>query len=174
MTALVELAPAAPADAATLEVSQLVDYARFVAAGVTRGQYLFGFDAAGRWHQRIYRDRRVDVWLISWLPGQGTELHDHGGSSGAFAVITGTLTEAVLEPAGGFSDVLRQRRHRAGEAVGFDGRHIHDVRNTDDQPALSVHVYSRPLTRMNYYDLNGGLLVRVASVQTDDPETRRP
>src|SRR3712207_8332217 len=38
---------------------------------------------------------RAQVWLLSWLPGQGTGLHDHGGSAGALAVVRGTLSEAV-------------------------------------------------------------------------------
>src|SRR3954447_27009918 len=35
----------------------------------------------------------AQVWLLSWLPGQGTDLHDHGPSAGAFAVARGMLTE---------------------------------------------------------------------------------
>jgi hypothetical membrane protein len=34
-----------------------------------------------------------EVWVISWLPGQATGFHDHGGSAGAFAVVWGTLME---------------------------------------------------------------------------------
>ncbi len=163
-----------PAPRGPLDPIELVEFTRFVAAEVRRGQYPFSFDENTRWHRRIYRDGRVDVWLISWLPTQATELHDHGGSSGAFAVVAGTLTESVLEPFGAVTDILRDRRHRTGESIGFGPRHIHDVRNVGDEPALSVHAYSRPLQRMNYYDLQGGLLVRIASVQTDDPQTPGP
>jgi hypothetical protein len=53
------------------------------------------FDADARWHERIYRDREVDIWLVAWLPTQGTQLHDHGGSSGAFTGVSGRLSEAV-------------------------------------------------------------------------------
>ena len=38
----------------------------------------------------------AQVWLLSWLPQQGTPLHDHGTSAGAFSVVRGTLTERVL------------------------------------------------------------------------------
>jgi hypothetical protein len=31
---------------------------------------------------------------LSWLPGQATGFHDHGGSAGAFAVVWGTLLPA--------------------------------------------------------------------------------
>lgn len=163
-----------PASPEPLDPIQLVDFTRFIATEVRRGQYPFAFDEATRWHRRIYRDQRVDVWLISWLPTQTTELHDHGGSSGAFAVVAGTLTESVLEPFGAVTEVLSDRRHRTGDSVGFGPRHIHDVRNGAEEPALSVHVYSRPLQRMNYYDLQGGVLVRIASVQTDGPQTPGP
>jgi hypothetical protein len=76
---------------------ELIDFARLFADEVAAGKYPYiEYDATERWHQRIYRDRRVDVWLISWLPTQGTALHDHGGSSGAFTVIDGELTETVV------------------------------------------------------------------------------
>ena len=38
----------------------------------------------------------AQVWLLSWLPEQGTPLHDHGTSAGAFSVVPGTLTERVV------------------------------------------------------------------------------
>jgi quercetin dioxygenase-like cupin family protein len=145
---------------------ELVDLTRFYAGEVEAGQYPFvDFDPSHRWHQRIYRDPRVDVWLISWLPEQGTQLHDHGGSSGAFTVLSGRLTEAVFS-----AGVLREFTHLGGTSVGFGAHYVHDVRNIGDESAVSVHAYSTPLTSMNYYDLDGVRLVPVATVQTDDPE----
>jgi tellurite resistance-related uncharacterized protein len=145
---------------------QLVDLTRYYADEVTSGAYPFvDFDADERWHQRIYRDRRMDVWLISWLPSQGTELHDHGGSSGAFSVLSGRLREAVVT--GGRA---REHERTSGQAVGFGPRYVHDVRNMSDAPAVSVHAYSPPLKIMNYYDLADGRLEPIASVVTDDPE----
>jgi predicted metal-dependent enzyme (double-stranded beta helix superfamily) len=126
--------------------------------------------ATARGQRRIYRDSHVDLWLIEWLPGQATELYDHGGSAGALLVLSGTLTEAVLEPADGLTDRLCERRRGPGDAVSFGPRHIHSLRNLGDEPAVSLHVYRRPLTRMNYYDLQAGILVRIASVAVDDPE----
>ena len=147
---------------------QLMDFTRFVAAEVAAGRYPYvQYDEAERWHQRLYRDRRVDVWLISWLPSQGTELHDHGGSSGAFTVLSGELAEAI--PAGG--GWLAERVRRAGDSVGFGPHYVHDVRNLGDQPAVSVHAYSAPLSSMTYYELGpAGELRRLLTVATDDPE----
>lgn len=158
-------------DPRALNPVQLVEYTRFIAAEVQTGQYPFvDYNAESRWHRRIYRDQRVDVWLISWLPSQGTQLHDHGGSSGSFTVITGELSEAVYQHTGRGAGGLRERSHPAGRSVGFDSRYVHDVRNTSDRPAISVHAYSRPLTSMTYYDLDDGTLVPLVTVPTDDPE----
>ncbi len=153
----------------SLTVIELVEFTRFVAGEVCAGRYPFvDFDDRNRWHQRIYRDQRVDVWLISWLPDQGTQLHDHGGSAGSLTVISGELVEAVYSETA--SGALRERRHEAGRSIGFDRRYVHDVRNLSDAPAVSVHAYSPPLTSMTYYDVRSGDLVEVATLLTDDPE----
>lgn len=161
--------PAAARGALFLDPVQLVDFTRFVADEVVAGRYPYvQYDAEQRWHQRLYRDRRVDVWLISWLPSQGTQLHDHGGSSGAFTVLEGELTEAIYWA--GSSELLDLTRP-SGQSVGFGQRYVHDVRNLSDRPAVSVHAYSAPLTSMNFYDVEAdGRLSRLLTLNTDDPE----
>ena len=145
---------------------QLIEFTRFFADEVRAGRYPYvDFDPVERWHQRIYRDRRLDVWLISWLPTQGTELHDHGGSAGSFTVLSGTLSEAVVS-----RGRLREFERAAGESVGFGARYVHDVRNLSTAPAVSVHAYSAPLTSMTYYDLADGRLEAFKTLSTDDPE----
>jgi Cysteine dioxygenase type I len=177
MTALLSVSAAPSVRAAriappALTPLELVEYTRFLAAEVASGRYPYiDYNAERRWHQRIYRDRRVDVWLISWLPTQGTQLHDHGGSAGAFTVVSGELSEAVyVARPSARRGALSERTHPSGRSVGFDGRYIHDVRNTSDAPAVSVHAYSHPLTSMNYYDVSDGELTHIATQETDDPE----
>ena len=169
--------PSATSSALFLNPVQLLDYTRFVAAEVAGGRYPYvRYDESERWHQRLYRDRRVDLWLISWLPAQGTQLHDHGGSAGAFTVLTGELSEAICHPAAGDARLV-ERVRRAGDGVGFGPHYVHDVRNLSDRPAVSVHAYSAPLTSMTYYDIDpDGTLSRLLTVATDDPEPqlRRP
>jgi quercetin dioxygenase-like cupin family protein len=145
---------------------QLLEFSRFYAGEVSSGQYPYvEFDEDVRWHQRIYRDQRVDIWVISWLPTQCTELHDHGGSSGSFTVLSGELSEAV--PTGpGIHDTVRH----SGDSVGFGPHYVHDVRNLSSEPAVSVHAYSPPLTTMNFYDLGETGLVPIRTLATDDPE----
>jgi hypothetical protein len=163
-----------------LSPNQLVDFTRFLAEEVRDGVHIVDFDDQDRWSRRIYRDGRVDVWLMGWMPEQETQLHDHGGSSGAFTVVSGVLSEATyIHPPRGISTgpragTLRDRTHGPDRSIGFDGTYVHDVRNLSDSPSISVHAYSPPLTWMSYYDLEGGALVHFASLDTDDPEAKAP
>ncbi|SCL28666.1 cysteine dioxygenase [Micromonospora inyonensis] len=116
------------------------------------------FDPERRWYTRLASGPDHEVWLLTWLPGQGTDLHDHGGSAGAFLVVSGALTEEVV--AGGR---LRPHLLAAGAGRRFGPRHVHRVTNRDDRPAVSLHVYRPALHRMTRYHLTDGRL-RVAEV----------
>ncbi len=108
--------------------------------------------AEGRWYERIHVDETHEVWLISWLPGQATGLHDHGGSAGAFSVVWGTLEEHQAGTAPRVHSVTAAEI-TAGRVRSFGPEFIHDVRNTSDAVAVSVHAYSPPLAEMTRYDL---------------------
>jgi rhodanese-related sulfurtransferase len=105
-----------------------------------------------RWYERLHLGPDYDIWLISWLPGQSTGFHDHGESSGAFVVASGTLEEQ--RPGEQLSIIL------AGKAQAFGSGYAHDVRNNSLAPAISIHAYSPPLSEMNEYELHGSRLVR--------------
>ncbi|MGY1704612.1 cysteine dioxygenase [Geodermatophilus sp. SYSU D00697] len=98
----------------------------------------------------------AQVWLLSWLPGQGTDLHDHGGSAGAFAVVRGTLSEEV-------GALPEARQLTAGRVRPFGPHHVHRVTNPAPEQAVSVHVYSPRLTVMNTYRADRGGLVRTGT-----------
>ncbi|MEX5719619.1 cysteine dioxygenase [Geodermatophilus maliterrae] len=104
----------------------------------------------------------AQVWLLSWLPGQDTPLHDHGGSAGAFAVVGGVLTEDVV---GGRPGAVREAATElwAGRVRLFGPHHVHRVTNRGTRPAVSVHVYTPGLSTMNRYELAGGSLRHLGS-----------
>src|SRR6202167_3559471 len=76
-----------------LGARQLADVVRRLAASPAEWLTRVRLNPAGRWYERIQLDDSHEVWVISWLPGQATGFHDHGGSAGAFAVVWGTLVE---------------------------------------------------------------------------------
>jgi len=123
-------------------------------------------DPEGRWYERIHVTDGYEVWLISWLPGQSTGFHDHGGSAGAFGVVWGALDECVV-PRGGGSALVSEVS--AGDVRAFGPRFVHDVRNSaTGSVAVSVHAYSPPLPAMTRYDLTPGGLVIARTEGEDD------
>jgi hypothetical protein len=110
-----------------------------------------------RWYGSLYRDDIVDLWLLTWQQDNSTDLHDHGGSCGAFRVLDGALSED--RPTGGPGELfLGRTRRTVGQTVAFGPRLVHDVHNVDPTPAVSLHVYSPPLTSMTYYELTADRL----------------
>jgi predicted metal-dependent enzyme (double-stranded beta helix superfamily) len=117
------------------------------------------FNPVERWYHRLAVADDHEVWLLTWLPGQGTDLHDHGGSSGAFLVVGGTLTEETVTT----DERPRATARELGEGGGrrFGPRHVHRVTNRSARPATSIHVYGPALTTMTRYRLTAeGLEVR--------------
>jgi predicted metal-dependent enzyme (double-stranded beta helix superfamily) len=123
-------------------------------------------DAEGRWYEQIRMNDAYELWLISWLPGQSTGFHDHGGANGAFGVVWGQLDEHVVTRGGASSGA---RPVSAGGVRSFGPHYVHDVRNSSaGTVAVSVHAYSPPLSAMTRYDLTPGGLVPIRTEGADD------
>jgi predicted metal-dependent enzyme (double-stranded beta helix superfamily) len=144
-----------------LGARQLADVVRRLAASPAEWLTRVRLNPAGRWYERIHLDDSHEVWVISWLPGQATGFHDHGGSVGAFAVVWGTLMERRVV-GGVTTGQVAAKPVGAGDARAFGPSYIHDVGNAAASAvAVSVHAYSPPMPAMTRYDLTpGGLVMR--------------
>ncbi len=123
-----------------------------------------------RWYLPLHRSNACDVWLLAWERGQDTDWHDHGGSSGSFAVADGSLMEHYRVPSG---RRLGRRRLLAFEAVAFGPGHVHDVAHGGEGSATSIHAYSPPLSAMTYYTRSDYGLIARETVAIDGPEGAR-
>ena len=81
------------------------------------------FDGRERCWTRIDGPAGVDVWVLTWLTFQGTDLHDHGRSSAAFTVVRGALHE--IRP--GADGRLRPRKFVPGVVATIEPGQVHDV-----------------------------------------------
>jgi Cysteine dioxygenase type I len=114
------------------------------------------FNAARRWFHRLHAAPDHEVWLLTWLPGQGTDLHDHGPSAGAFVIVSGELSEESFE------DGRPGSRHLpTGAGREFSREHVHRIVNAGDRPAVSVHVYGPALSTMTRYQVVGRRITAV-------------
>ncbi|KQX90614.1 cysteine dioxygenase family protein [Streptomyces clavifer] len=120
-------------------VAEFVGLARTIAADRARWAPLVRYDTTTRWYHRLQTGPGYEVWLLSWIPGQGSGLHDHGPSSGVLTVLEGELTERT-EHGTHTLDAGAQRVFAPG--------YVHEVVNDALAPAVSLHVYYPGLTDM--------------------------
>jgi predicted metal-dependent enzyme (double-stranded beta helix superfamily) len=143
---------------------QLAETARTLSRQRSLWQGAIDFDPITRYYSRLLADEHHEAWLLTWLPGQGTPWHDHGGSAGSFVVLQGVLTEEVAgyRQAIDLDDVRRATgdhiRLSPGDQRTFGTRHLHRVTNHGPDPAVSLHVYAPRLTAMATYRETEGIL----------------
>lgn len=155
----------------TIPATELLRIVRAIADDPARWESLVELpDDGDRWWTRMYTAERFDLWLLSWLPGGGTDLHDHGPSSAAFAVVRGTLSEVRVDRRGRSHTYLRY----AGSATALTRGVIHDVNGAGAGPAVSIHAYSPPLREMSFYGRDArGVPQLIRTAQTKQPELVR-
>lgn len=148
-----------------LDLSSLVTVVSDLASDPSQWLPAVRFDQQRRYYTRLHADHRVDVWLLTWLTTQSTDLHDNGGSAAAFAVVRGELREVRVDDRGH----LRSHIRLPGEMIWLAPGVVHDVRNAAG-PAVSVHAYSPPLTSMTFYRARRGRLTALRTVSSSSPE----
>ncbi|CAL9518006.1 cysteine dioxygenase [Streptomyces sp. enrichment culture] len=155
-------------------VADFVGLARSLAADRSQWEPLVRFDATTRWYHRLRAvpgapdpappagraphgpgrpaahavpgTPGYEVWLLSWVPGQGSGRHDHGRSSGVLTVLDGALTERTARG----TRVLTPGSQRV-----FAPGYVHEVVNDTLEPAVSLHVYFPGLTEMPMHPAAG-------------------
>jgi hypothetical protein len=113
-----------------------------------------GFDARQYRRVRLYRGPEWEALLLCWLPGQATSVHDHGGSVGVSVVLTGTIAEVRYVRRADSVPLAVAGRGECGPgaaAVELPDT-IHEMRNESPHPAVSLHMYSPPLTVLGAHD----------------------
>lgn len=133
-------------------VADFVGLARSLAADRAQWEPLVQYDATSRWYHRLRTVPQAhgsaqageapngyEVWLLSWVPGQRSGLHDHGDSSGVLTVLQGELTERTERGT---------RALGAGAQRVFAPGYVHEVVNDSLEPAVSLHIYYPGLTDM--------------------------
>jgi predicted metal-dependent enzyme (double-stranded beta helix superfamily) len=123
-------------------VGDLARLTRLLAADLSRALRAEAVhDPVERWYLRLALTEHVEVWLLTWTPGQATRPHDHGGAAGSYTVLDGVLTETWRDGPGPTHRAVRP--HGTGSAFGPERAHV--VANRGSRNATSVHAYSPPL-----------------------------
>jgi mannose-6-phosphate isomerase-like protein (cupin superfamily) len=131
----------------SLNHEQLERFAAGLAAAPERWRHLVRHTDEMRVYELIWSDEEVNAWVICWQEDNDTGWHDHDESAGGIAVISGYVREERLvlgaEP--------RVRHLGPGETFTVPSTAIHRVLHDGEGPAVTIHAYSPPLTRMGAY-----------------------
>ena len=113
-------------------------------------------DPERRRYELIYEDERMDAWVLSWMPGQGTGFHDHYISGVGIAVAAGEVREDLM-----LYGVEHLPLHlRTGDSRQGGPGYIHRVTHEEGEPAVTIHVYSPRLDWVGQYRLDDDGVVR--------------
>jgi len=114
-------------------------------------------DRTRRRYRLMLEDERLDVWVLSWMPGQATGFHDHGNSNVALTTLQGVVLERQLRVA----EASIERELRPGVVQTGPAGYIHAVNHEAGAPAVTLHAYSPPLMQVGQYRAGpGGALLR--------------
>lgn len=137
-----------------------------LAGSPERWEHLVVHVPGERRYVALFDDPQACGWLITWAPGTGLPLHDHGDASASLVVVGGALSERYttrhdIERGGA---ILRPRHLGRGASASFGPDHVHEMRNDGPEPAVSIHVYAPRLDNMAFYDPPSGAAAETTEV----------
>jgi hypothetical protein len=131
-----------------------------VAAGIAARPEIWGplarTSADRRRYELVYEDERMDAWVLSWMPGQGTGFHDHWISSVGLCVADGAVREDQMR----YGMPAVERTLTTGMTRRGNPSYVHRVQHADGAPAVTVHVYSPRLDWVGQYRIDDDGTVR--------------
>jgi quercetin dioxygenase-like cupin family protein len=140
-----------------LSPDELEAVAQQIAATSDLWEPLVRRDADRRRYELVYEDDRMDAWVISWMPGQGTGFHDHYISGVGLCVASGGVREDLMV----YGSDPQSRNLRPGDTRQGGPGYIHRVSHDEGEPAVTVHVYSPRLDWVGQYRLGeDGIVLR--------------
>jgi 3-mercaptopropionate dioxygenase len=93
-------------------------------------------------------DGSFSIVVMVWLPGQQTSVHDHLAWC-VTAVLQGAEYEEIFAVRDGHLEVVGRNHNAVGSISGFaPPGDIHQVRNSGESIAVSMHVYGTDITRV--------------------------
>lgn len=110
----------------------------------------------------VYRDDRYQIILLGWGVGQVTPVHDHAGQRCWMMVESGRLeiSDYCWKPGGGAPRLLHADvvGGKPGDVYIDSCACVHEIANPArwNEPAVSLHVYSRPFSQCGIYCRESG------------------
>jgi len=133
--------------------------ARYAAAHADWKEFAL-FDDAVYARNLVHRDDLFEMIVLCWGAGQQSPIHNHQGQRCWMAVLEGQIEETLFRIPTGDSKALIPSPSKlfAKGSVAFitDDIALHRIAPAKGKPAVSLHVYSRPIGQCQVYDPASG------------------
>lgn len=112
------------------------------------------FDQEHYTRNLVHRCGDFELLLLAWGAGQSSPIHDHSSQQCWMAVLDGVVEEVHFRQREGAAPVsANPRRFQPGQVAYIEDEiALHLVRPADNQPAVSLHLYSNPIDSCRIYD----------------------
>ncbi len=110
------------------------------------------FDQDSYARNSIFKNEKFELLLVGWMPGQKSEIHDHGASECIMACLRGCLLENRYQKTQGkliklqTSKLLENNVAHINNDVG-----LHEIINIHNGISISLHLYSPEITDFQCY-----------------------
>jgi predicted metal-dependent enzyme (double-stranded beta helix superfamily) len=131
----------------TLAPAELCRLVSELASRTELWQPLVVCDADRRRYRLMLEDERLDIWVLSWMPGQATGFHDHGRSHVGLTALQGAVLERQIR----LGEAAIERELVPGFVQPGPAGYIHSVSHGFGEPAVTLHAYSPPLVHVGQY-----------------------
>ncbi|HTW12240.1 MAG TPA: cysteine dioxygenase family protein [Solirubrobacteraceae bacterium] len=149
----------------SLNTQELEVFVHELAADTERWQSLVHHDPGQRTYGLLFEDQNVNAWVLCWSRDHDTGFHDHDVSAAAITVLAGHVREDRLRLGGHAREVV----YGAGQSFTVPANAIHRVLHAGNGPAVTIHAYSPPLTRVGAYAVSAdGELLRATMTAEEE------
>ena len=100
----------------------------------------------------VFRNDNLEIYIITWIPGASTRIHDHPEKGCLLKVLQGELTETEYT-----KDDLdinyKNTKTLKKDDIGFQISNVilHKINNNTPDISVSLHIYSKPNFMITYY-----------------------
>ncbi len=118
------------------------------------------FEKFATWSETCYtrncvvENENFELILLCWEKDQITAIHDHGGEECWVYFAEGTFKENIYsQEENGELKIIKTTNTKPGDvAYMIDFMGFHNLENTSNKRAMSLHLYAKPIKNCNVYD----------------------
>lgn len=87
----------------------------------------------------VYSNKNYDMYIMTWLPNQTTDFHNHSENGCLMKILSGNLTENMINN-NNIKQVTVLKKNDVTYIDDLIG--IHKISNNSDNVCVSLHIYS--------------------------------